>query len=77
MQELMNYLFGPLDKHYCVYFYYTSIIFFALFTLSCFAVLKNLLSSKKSMSFTQIYVVLSQPFIMYFINRLYYSMCLN
>ena len=77
MSDIMNSLFGPLDKSYCVYFYYVSIVFFCFFLLSCFAVLKNLLSSKKFLTFTQIYIVLSQPFIMYFINRLYYSMCLN
>jgi hypothetical protein len=29
------------------------------------------------MSFTTIYLVLTQPFLMYFINRLYYSMCIR
>ena len=73
----MEYLFGPLDKGYCVYFYYLSIIFFAIFAISFFLVVVNLLSKKKSMSFTSIYLVLTQPFLMYFINRLYYSMCVR
>jgi len=73
----MEYLFSPLDKSYCIYFYYVSIVFFVFFLLSCCAVLKNLLSKKKPMSFSTIYIILSQPLLMYFINRLYYSMCVN
>lgn len=77
MTNIMEYLFSPLDKSYCIYFYYVSIVFFAFFLLSCLAVLKNLFSKKKPMSFSTIYMILSQPLLMYFINRLYYSMCVN
>jgi len=77
MIPTMEYLFGPLDKGYCVYFYYLSIIFFSIFAFSFLSVVANLFSKKKSMSFTTIYLVLTQPFLMYFINRLYYSMCIR
>jgi hypothetical protein len=73
----MDYLFGPLGKRYCNYFYYLSIMFLFFFGCACLMVIKNLFSKKKDMSFTSIYLILTQPFLMYFINRLYYSMCVN
>ena len=77
MIQTMEYLFSPLGKRYCNYFYYLSIISFFFFVFACLTVIKNLFSKKMAMSFTSIYVILTQPFLMYFINRLSYSMCVN
>lgn len=74
MADIMQSLFGPLDRGYCQYFYYLSIFFFAIFCLSGFKLLSSLLKGKKC-GLTEIFITLFQPLLMYFLNRLYFSMC--
>ena len=70
----MNSLFGPLDKSYCNYFYYLELTFFAVFVFMAGIVVKTVLT-KKNYDPMQLFLVLLQPLTMYFVNRLYYSMC--
>jgi len=76
MDNLLASLFGPLDARYCNYFYYLSIFFFSVFAFSLATVVLNLLKGKK-VNMTTTFVILLQPLIVYFINRLYYSMCVG
>jgi len=76
MEDLMNTLFGPLDARYCNYFYYLSIFFFAVFAFAVVNVLLKLFKNKK-VDATETFVVLLQPLLVYFINRLYFSMCVG
>ena len=76
MEELMQTLFGPLDARYCNYFYYLSVFFFAVFAFSVGSVLMKLLNNKK-VNVTESFVVLLQPLLVYFINRLYFTMCVG
>ena len=76
MQINMQTLFGPLDKSYCNYFYYLEVLFFGVFVVVSFLSLKTIVTKKKY-DFTQLFLVMLQPLTMYFVNRLYYSMCIG
>lgn len=69
-------LFSPLSHKYCDYFYFLSVIFFVLFlfaTITC----GMSFFQKKSMKLSESLILISQPLMLYFINRLYYSMCVG
>lgn len=72
-------LFTPLNKDYCYYFYYLSIFFFALFVVCLIFVIISLCypNPNTPISFIEYFVVLSNPVLLYFVNRLYYSICIN
>ena len=72
----MNMLFGPLDKSYFNYFYYLEVLFFGIFVFTVGMALKTLLTQKKYDP-AQLFLVMLQPLTMYFVNRLYYSMCVG
>ena len=76
MNNIIQSLFGPLDATYCNYFYYLSIFFFAIFCFSALNLLKTLFDGKK-LDVQGVLIVLLQPLLMYFINRLYFSMCVG
>ena len=75
MASLVDNLFSPLGKEYCVYFYWLSVIAFIFLLLVLYNSLIALLKGK----FNVLYFVISLfgPGLMYFNNRLLYSMCLN
>ena len=75
MASLVDNLFSPLGKEYCVYFYWLSVIAFIFILLVLYNSLIALLKGK----FNVLYFVISLfgPGLMYFNNRLLYSMCLN
>ena len=72
----MKTLFGPLDARYCNYFYYLSVLFFTIFVFSTGFVLMKLFKNKK-VNITETFVILFQPLMIYFINRLYFTMCVG
>ncbi len=69
-------LFSPLSHRYCDYFYFLSVIFFVLFLFAGVTCFMSLFE-KKSIKLTDALVLMSQPLLLYFINRLYYSMCVG
>ena len=69
-------LFSPLNQQYCDYFYFLSVLFFVLFVLAAGKVIMSFFG-KKSMKVTDGLIIVSQPLLLYFINRLYYSMCVG
>jgi len=73
---LSDYLFGPLGVEYCNYFYYLTVISFFMFIIVLSSVL-YVSFSKKSVDYIQMGLVAFQPFLAYFVNRLFYTMCLN
>ena len=76
MNNLLNQIFGPLDASYCNYFYYMSIFFFAILCFTMFNLARKLFSGK-NVNVQECVIVLLQPFLLYFINRLYFSMCVG
>ena len=80
----MDSLFGVLNKHYCNYFYILSIIGYIWLILSVITSLYFLYNSSiskgnKEMSkkFYISLIPIAAYFILYFQNRLLYSMCAN
>lgn len=73
-------LFTPLDKKYCIYFYYLSVISYFLFIFIIIGlVFKIFFHSKKTDSYIFINSIsmLISTFLTYFVNRLMYSMCVK
>ncbi len=75
MMNVQN-LFTPISKKYCDYFYILSIIFFVLFVAAAVVGIMSLFD-KKGMKLVDVLILVTQPLILYFINRLYYSMCVG
>ena len=75
MASLVDNLFSPLGKEYCVYFYWLTVIAFIFLLLALYNSLMALLKGK----FKVFYFVMSLigPVLLYFNNRLLYSICLN
>ena len=73
-------LFTPLDKKYCNYFYYLSVIsYFVVIFLVLSFVLMVVFHFKKvdlNISLNFISIIIS-TFLSYFVNRLLYSMCVG
>lgn len=72
----MNTLFGPLSGEYCFYFYYLSILSFALLAMALVTGIVTGLQKGKGMYFYMSILGASLAyFISYFVNRLMYSVC--
>ena len=75
MGDFTDNLFSPLGKEYCVYFYWLTVIAFIFLLLALYNSLMALLKGKfKVFNFV---MSLIGPGLIYFNNRLLYSMCLN
>jgi hypothetical protein len=74
----MDAIFGPLDKKYCLFFYYIAIIFFVYMIFVAVSMLYNAVKHTGS---TQYYVysigLLLSFALSYFQNRILYSMCIG
>ena len=71
LQNLPELLFSPLGKDYCLYFYILSVFAFVLLVVS-----KSLKNKGKGLIFDLV-TLTSVPLVLYFQNRLFYSMCMN
>jgi len=80
MSDIMNNLFGPLGKDYCIYFYALSIIFFVTFTTTLFAIIMVVVQKPKTIDGKFIFksaLIILYTLIPYLVNRLLYTMCVN
>ena len=76
MADIMNTLFGPLDRKYCAYFFILSIIGFVLLFILLLSSLVVGLSKGKGFDFYfQMFSVAIGYAIFYFQNRLLHTMC--
>lgn len=77
--NIFSEIVGPLDKKYCYYFYFLTILFFVGFILSGIQVLSMVVSSRKIMSVNNLngLFVMAHSFVFYLVNRILYNMCLN
>lgn len=76
MSDVMDYLYGPLSKDYCIYFYILSILGFVLLIL--FLVPAIFMGIMKRKGIDYYFTILGVSFgyaIFYFQNRLLHSMC--
>jgi hypothetical protein len=79
MTNPLDAIVGPLDKQYCFYFYFISIIFFFGAIVSFIKLVSALFSSKKIMTNTnlQYFFVLAHSLVYYLVNRIMYNMCIK
>lgn len=79
MPGIMDTIYGPIAKEYCIYFYVLSIIGFVFLCLLLLTMLFSLFFGKKNKYYSQLimfavtYAIVY--FHMYFQNRLLYNMC--
>ena len=76
MDDTMNTLFGPLDRRYCDYFYFLSIIGFVLLAVLLVTSIVVGISKRKGADFYMQTISVALGYaIFYFQNRLLHSMC--
>ena len=69
-------LVGPVPKSYCFYFYIATLLSFFAFVVALFACLGLVFKKKETFNFNHLNLIV-YPLFAYFINRIYYNMCLN
>jgi hypothetical protein len=76
--DVMEDLFSPLSKKYCVWFYYLAVISYILFIFGLVAAIIYGVKHNKGLGYygTALLASLSY-FVMYFQNRLLFSMCVH
>ena len=72
----MDYLFGPIGKEYCMYFYFLSVFAYILFIMALVSVMMMAMKGKVK-NMLNAFIVVFQPFLLYFVNRIFYSVCVN
>ena len=74
--DALNYIYGPLNKKYCIWFYIFSVFGFISMCIAIIATLFVGITKKKELSFfvAGFWIVLLH-FAVYFQNRLLYNMC--
>ena len=70
-------LFKPLSKDYCLYFYILSILGFVLIILNILFLVWNVYKRKNGSEIVKNIFSILGVFILYFQNRLFYSMCVK
>ena len=75
--SLYNTLFSPLSSEYCNFFLYVIIFSFVILITSAIYIIYSLVNKKSNITFAQIMILLFQPLLLYFVNRLYFSMCVS
>ena len=73
----MTTFFGPLDKKYCTYFYFLSIILFVFLVISGISLVALFFKKfDKTILFNNSFVLINL-LIAYFVNRLFYTICVS
>lgn len=78
--SLENYIFGPLDKQYCLLFYVFAVLGFFSFAVALVGAVVGIVNGTKKFSITEMFFIaysLLMSFLIYLQNRLLYSMCIN
>lgn len=78
MGSTLDYLFGPLSKEYCIWFYFLEIWGFIMVILFLIVSIINGIKKRKSMEYYFYVLVASLTyFVFYFQNRLLHTMCVG
>lgn len=77
MHKINEVLFSPLSKEYCLYFYLMTVILFVILLLAMIATLVTIVKSKKNTNYLLLASNIFTLALVYFQNRLLYSMCVN
>jgi hypothetical protein len=76
----MTTLFSPLNKEWCNYFLFISMIMYIIFILAIFTEVVFIFNHFKTLNFRTImngFLMLINAFLAYMVNRLLYSMCVK
>ena len=77
MTEVMNYLFSPVGKEWCMYFYFLSVFAFVFFAIAVLSLFRIIHERTAKLDGSTSFLMIFQPFLLYFVNRIFYSMCVN
>ena len=77
MSDLYNQFFSPLGKEWCAYFLYLMYFSFAALVMTVLASIYDMLQKKSKFSTSQYLFSIINAGVMYFVNRLMYSICVN
>jgi hypothetical protein len=78
MSKFIDMYFGPLNKDACAYFFILSFIFFVFLIVALFMQIIFVVKNYKIVNFKLIVnagLLLINLFLIYFVNRLFYTMC--
>ena len=75
MNSILDYVMSPLDKSNCNYFYLLSLFGFITFLFATFKFIFK--KNKKKFNVVVITYLIITPLVMYYVNRLLYSMCVK
>jgi hypothetical protein len=78
MSKFIDMYFGPLNKDACTYFFILSFIFFVFLIVALFMQIIFVVKNYKIVNFKLIVnagLLLINLFLIYFVNRLFYTMC--
>lgn len=77
IKNILENLFSPLSKDYCVYFYFLSVISFICVLISILLFSAKAFKNKGKTLCLDLLTVIPLYLVLYFKNRLLYSMCIN
>ena len=78
MSDLLNMIYGPLNKEACGYFLFFSVVFFLLLIGGLIMSVIFLVRTPNKLDFKNtmhVVVLMCNIFLAYFVNRLLYTMC--
>ena len=74
--SLMDYLYGPLNTEYCIYYYVLSVIGFVLLIIAMLSSLFiGITKQKDGIFYGEMFIICMTYGLLYFHNRLLFSMC--
>jgi hypothetical protein len=80
MSNLMTTFFGPVDEIYCTYFLIISMIFLIVFIIMFLAEIRYIMLNYNRLNYKILFsgiAILFNIFIVYFMNRMLYTMCVK
>jgi uncharacterized protein HemY len=78
--NINNTFFSPLNKDSCFYFYVLTVFFFIAMIIATISGLIYIVTKPSKITFnfiTHFILIVINFFLVYFVNRLYFSMCVN
>lgn len=77
MSDLYNQLFSPLGKEWCAYFLYLMYFSFFALIMTVLASIYDMLQKKPHFGLPHYLFSIMNAGVIYFVNRLMYSICVN
>ncbi len=80
MSSFMDKYFGPLPREYCVYFYFLSVVFGVMFSISAVSIMYFMIIHFKRVNIMFVFnsfLILANIFLAYLTNRLLHTMCVK